>query len=132
MPGEGLKNRRIGCGLLAGVVVLLVLVSTLTASPFTFTAMQGDDLHAMTFPAGADPTEIAEAAREKCTQASICSVYGWAEGGQVAGALPMTEREAATLAFQYSLNRNTGLDRTLFDCARFPRTNRSECLAKEG
>lgn len=70
---------------------------------------------------GADPLAIERLAREHCAPKAICTVYAWSGADDRAQALPMLERERKALAFRYDVNRETGFERSAWDCSRFKR-----------
>jgi hypothetical protein len=62
-----------------------------------------------------DPMKLPWMARDACGARAFCSVWGWTDSGHAARGYPMTEREAASLAFSYSVNRSTGAETILWD-----------------
>lgn len=105
-------------------------VDSAPAAP-SFRAIAGDDVFAMVTPADATAEQLVTAAREHCGRREFCRVHGWHSEGDAAKAMPMTDREVSTQAFQYAHNRSTGFEQRLWDCERWPRENLDECLAKE-
>lgn len=84
--------------------------------------------HAMILPDGANPADLPGWAKDRCGAASQCSIYAWADRAQAARAVPLTDAEVASLAFRYDVNRTTGFERALWDCERFARPDRADCL----
>lgn len=97
-----------------------------------FELIAGDAIYSMTFDAGADPQTLPDIAREHCGKQSFCKVLGWTDPKYAARGFPMTDREVAAEAFAYSLNRSTGFEQTMWDCKRWKRSNRDECLSTDG
>lgn len=95
-----------------------------------FRTIPGLGNFAMIIPPALDPATLFELAKDHCGSERICSVYGWTESGNVARAMPMTDAEFAALRFQYSVNRNSGFEKALWDCEMWPRENKDECLSR--
>jgi hypothetical protein len=53
----------------------------------------------------------------------------WTDSTKAAASLPMSDAEAASEVFSYSLNRQSGEERSLWNCKVTPRPNRDECMA---
>ncbi len=87
-----------------------------------------DTIFTMTFNEGADPDALPGLAREHCGARSPCQVLGWTDPEFAARGSPMTDREIDHLAFSYSLNRGNGHEQALWDCDRWKRSDRAECL----
>ena len=94
-----------------------------------FETIAGDSIFAMTFNAKADPQVLPELAREQCGKLPRCQVVAWTDAKYAARGFPMTNREAAALAFSYSLNRSTGFEKVIWDCRRWKRASADECMA---
>ncbi|HEV2125700.1 MAG TPA: hypothetical protein VGW38_23345 [Chloroflexota bacterium] len=95
-------------------------------------SIAGDEnVFAMIVPANASADELAAAAREHCGEREFCRVYGWMTESDAAKALPLTDREVSSQAFQYSHNRSTGFEQLTWDCERWPRENTAECFSRE-
>ena len=97
-----------------------------------FEPISGDAIFAMTFDAGADPQTLPDLARAQCGKHAFCKVMGWTDPKYAARGFPMTDREVAAQAFAYSLNRSTGFEQSLWDCKRWKRKNKDECLSTDG
>lgn len=101
-----------------------------TTAP-TFRAIAGEDVFAMIIPGGATADQLPAMAREQCGQREFCQVHGWLSESDAARAMPMTDREVSAQAFQYAHNRSTGYEHRAWDCGRWPRQNKDECLGKD-
>lgn len=92
-----------------------------------------EDSQMVTFSAvllpGAEVGHFAIASRNLCARYRICQVLGWRDASKRARNIPMMEREAAALTADYSMNRLSGEERTLRDCAVWP-GEPAECLAR--
>lgn len=91
-------------------------------------AMPGLNNFAMIIPPAADPAKLPLQAKQHCGEEAVCSVFGWASEFDAARAFPMTDREAAAMLFSYGINRKTGHERVLWNCERYPRADKAECL----
>lgn len=96
-----------------------------------FRDLPGLNNFVMIIPAGLPADRFRDAARDKCGSADMCQVWAWLDAADAARAIPMTDREVASLAFSYSVNRSTGHEQTVWDCDRFPRSSGAECMAKD-
>lgn len=88
----------------------------------------GDGMFGMIVEPNSDPDGWRAEAKAQCIGQSVCKVFVWTDAAEAATALPMTDREVEKQAFSYGINRNTGYDQALWDCDRFPRSNKSECM----
>ena len=95
-------------------------------------ASPADSYQAIIAP-GTAPADIESAARNACSSAAICQVIGWADPANAATRLPMLDREAATVVFNYQVNRQSGAETAFFrlqplpygTAEKLPLTNRS-------
>jgi hypothetical protein len=90
----------------------------------------GSDIFATVIPRSAKPADIDRAARAQCGGKAWCQVIGWVDADLEATAMPMTNREAAAVAYDLSINRSSGRDRSLFDCRVFTGLPRDRCAAE--
>lgn len=93
-----------------------------------FKLIAGKSIFAMTFDGNSDPDKILAAARAKCNEFTQCQVQGWTQRDKAAGAFPMTDREVEAVAFSYTLNRTTGMDKTTWECRQWAVIGRRACL----
>lgn len=78
---------------------------------------------------GATPAMMRLAAAEFCRGGKICQVMAWRDADQRAKVMPMLDREVAAMAFSYTVNRNSGYEKALWDCTVWP-GKPDECLSK--
>lgn len=123
------QAKGLGCLVLLAIIGVIWFASWWRGDP-QFTPISGSNAYAMVMPERPDPEVIEQAARDKCSGQGFCKVLGWTDGNQAAKALPMLQREVDTLAFSYALNRDTGFEQILWDCARFPKIARGRCLVR--
>jgi hypothetical protein len=86
------------------------------------------DVHVAIIPPKLPADEVDRQARARCAGRQLCKVIGWVDGTKAATAFPMTEREFLAQSYAYDLNRQSGLDRGLFDC-RIWKVGASRCMA---
>jgi len=86
-----------------------------------------DDVFVAVIPKEASPDYIDQQSRAHCAGRQVCKIMGWVDQAAAATAFPMTEREFTTQSYSYDLNRQSGLDRGLFDC-RIWRVEKPRCL----
>lgn len=131
-------------GLVAlGVVLITLIIVGRAAEPsrvpgpapeaITWRSMKSEagadltDVHVAIIPAKLSADEVDRQARAKCAGRQFCKVVGWVNGTKAATAFPMTEREFIAQSYAYDLNRQSGLDRGLFDC-RIWKVAAARCL----
>jgi hypothetical protein len=90
------------------------------------------DTYALVVRPGASADQLLDASKKKCEGHAHCQVLAWDDASKAASAMPMLDREAQAVVFSYSLNRATGFERALWNCARFKRSSADECLAVSG
>lgn len=78
-------------------------------------------------PAAAVAATYPDLARQACGSRTFCKVGIWTDPGFLPRGFPMTDREVAAQVFQYSLNRNTGFEQTLWNCRVAPQTDQANC-----
>ncbi len=129
------RNARMGWG--RGVLVAMLGFAsaqcnsnsdTPAAPAPQFFEMPGLATYAMIIPANMAADAIEPATKEKCGSNAMCDVFAWAGRSSAARALPMTDAEAAALKFHYKLNRNTGFEQSLWNCATYPQPDHANCL----
>lgn len=118
----------VGCLVLLAIVGVVWLYSAMAPAKPEFRSMKGLNYFAMIVPEGTDPGTFPALAKERCGEADICSVYAWPDDASAARALPMTDREVSTRLFAYDINRNSGLEQSLWNCRIYPRANKEDCL----
>lgn len=94
-----------------------------------FIAMPQPDHFAMIIPEGSQPSNFEGMAKEHCDDRAFCKVFGWADKGRAARALPMSDREVDSIAFSYQINRSNDFEQLVFDCRRYPQQDPINCIA---
>ena len=101
-----------------------------TPEAFTESHEIAPTIFAVLIPAASAPDQVEVSARKLCEGATRCTVLGFTEKSLMPTAMPMTEREAAGQIYGYSLNRETGMDESLWDCSSFVGVDPSRCMGK--
>jgi hypothetical protein len=125
---QRLRRRQNAKGCLIGFLILAVLIVALAAylgesksaaerdgSDLVFTTISGQVEGVVLRPDMPSAT-IDRAVRKHCAGKQWCKVLGWVEGDKIATAFPMTNREAAAVVYELTINRATGYDRSSFAC----------------
>jgi hypothetical protein len=86
------------------------------------------DFTALQVRSDTDASAFPTIARDLCGSRDFCKVAVWTEAETTARGFPMSDRELAAMAFQYSINRNTGFEQAMWNCERFPQTDPNACL----
>jgi hypothetical protein len=87
-------------------------------------------MYAVLIPASSDAAQVEIAARKLCEGATHCSVHGFSDQSLMPTAMPMTDREVSGLVYSYSLNRMSGMDESMWDCATFVVVDPARCMSK--
>ncbi len=72
--------------------------------------------------------DVRAQAKAQCGGREFCKIAGWTSAAEAATGFPMTDRELAAQAFSYDVNRASGYEDTRWDCKRWPRADKNECL----
>lgn len=67
-------------------------------------------------------------ARKLCGGRTHCTVMAWTDEDLAGRGMPLTDREADAMVFNYAVNRSSGLEQALWDCDVFARSSASECM----
>ena len=92
-----------------------------------FRELPGQNRFVMILPDEADPGRWKLVAKDKCGAVDFCQIFAWTDAVEAPQTFPMTDREVETMAFSYSVNRNSGHEQALWDCDRFARDRADEC-----
>lgn len=118
----------------SSLFLLLAVTSCGEAGPPKpeFRELPGRDNYVMIVDPAVDVATYPALAKEHCGTAQQCTVLGWNDAAKAATALPMTDLEAASQVFSYSVNRISGHEQSLWNCKVYPRPAKgSECMATE-
>lgn len=129
---EKQKQQATGYGILLLIIAGFWIYLTVTddsASQPEFVSMPGLANYAMIIPPDAKTDALVIAAKDKCGDQDICMVHAWQNKADMARAFPMTDKELASVAFSFSINRTTGHEKALWNCAVFKTKKGNDCLA---
>lgn len=89
-------------------------------------------MFAMIVDPESDPADWRTSAKEHCGGREFCQVMAWTDPSMAATAMPMTDLEVETKVFQYSINRISGLDRAVWECAALAKAGIDSCPKSVG
>ena len=89
---------------------------------------EGGGLYIVQLAAEAAPGSYATMAFTLCGSQLECTVYGWATAADVPRTLPVLPWMLRNLAFAYRKSNTLGIAQAYWDCKRYPRAVKSECL----
>jgi hypothetical protein len=75
-----------------------------------------------------DPESLNTLGERACGKQPKCKVLAWADSALMPKGLPLEPQERAAMAFSYLRNRAAGMQKSLWNCALFPREDKKECL----
>ncbi len=78
------------------------------------------------------PAESFQAlALNACGERPRCKVLGWSDPGAMGFGLPLSDEQIAALSFSYLRDRAAGVEKTLWNCAEFPRKVPAQCMKRQ-
>jgi spore germination cell wall hydrolase CwlJ-like protein len=77
------------------------------------------------------PESFQALALKACGDRPRCKVMGWSEPGAMGFALPLNDEQIAALSFSYLRDRDAKLEKTLWNCAEFPRKIPAQCMKRQ-
>ncbi len=84
----------------------------------------------MVLDKGGDPARYAEAAARLCVGRAQCRLLAWTDPAATPRSFPIAEANQPSMSFSYIRVKDSGLERTLYNCAEFPETPRINCMAR--
>lgn len=126
---SGLNIGRRFCALGLAILTLAACGTEAPEGPQPeFIPLKGLNIYVMIIPPASNAGQLKPWAKDRCGEVSFCKVFGWTDRATAARALPMTDAEYETLAFQYSVNRATGYESAALDCDQFTKTEGLSCF----
>jgi len=95
------------------------VITALASAPRTL--MQVGDTFVVTLDRRAAPDSFATLAVSTCGARSFCKFMGWIDAEDAPKALPMDALAADRMAFTYLRMKDSGFEKALWNCAKFPR-----------
>lgn len=89
-------------------------------------------VHTLVVEAGVGAGDLTAKARDLCGAAQFCDVRAWTDPASVGRGWPLTEREIAAVKYSYAINRATGAETEIWDCAAFPSAPADRCSTPAG
>ena len=94
--------------------------------------LAGDpDSFLVTLPAGLAPDAWPALATQACGARPRCRLSAWNSAALTPAALPLAPDQVAVMSFSYLRDRETGLERTLWNCRTVRRLNKRECMRQQ-
>jgi spore germination cell wall hydrolase CwlJ-like protein len=82
----------------------------------------------MTLEPGGDPVRYAEAAARLCAGREQCRLLAWTSAKATPRSFPVAETSLASMSFSYLRNKESGIERILYNCDEFPTVPRVKCM----
>jgi spore germination cell wall hydrolase CwlJ-like protein len=79
---------------------------------------------------GVDPSYLPILAERTCGNRDYCKLIAWTNAAQMPKAFPVGEAAIATSSFSFLRNRAQNFEKSLWNCAQFPRSDRKQCMRK--
>ena len=79
----------------------------------------------------AQPDSWRTMALAACAEKPVCMLLGWTDRGLMPVTANVLPNQADAMAFSYLRNRELGLERTLWNCATYPRPAKNECMKRQ-
>lgn len=99
-----------------------------TISPPEVRELRDDGFYAVVVDRRTDGRSLPEFARNLCGARPYCNVTGWTDKTRVARGYPFTDREAAAIAFSYTVNRRNGDESIYWDCKIWTQPDATTCI----
>jgi sarcosine oxidase delta subunit len=99
-------------------------------APFTASAGDGDSFF-VTLPWGVQPELYPTIAAKACGERKACRFSAWSDAAKTPAAAPLTADQVAAMAFSYLRDRDAGVERTLWNCTKYPRPDRHQCMKQQ-
>jgi len=84
----------------------------------------------MTLDKGGNPARYVEAAARICSGRAQCRLMAWTNPKAAPHSFPVAEASLPSMSFSYIRMKETGLERTLYNCDEFPQTPRIQCMTR--
>ncbi len=77
------------------------------------------------------PDGFAQLAARICGDRPYCKVMGWTDKAKVPALMPMLPAQSAAMSFSYLRDRNSGFEKTLWNCNEFHRADAAQCMKQQ-
>ncbi|KQS04774.1 SleB-like protein [Sphingomonas sp. Leaf357] len=74
------------------------------------------------------PESYATLAAATCADRPYCKFMGWSSKARTPTALPLQPAQVAAMSFSYLRDHARGYDKPLWNCAEFPRPDKTQCM----
>jgi len=90
--------------------------------------ISGDDVMGAVISGKVDSERLKFLAKKECGTREFCKVLVWDTPSNAATAFPMTDTEVSSQIFAYSVNRASGFEQSMWDCEKYHRDDKNQCL----
>ncbi|MCW2338780.1 hypothetical protein M2337_003013 [Sphingobium sp. B2D3A] len=84
----------------------------------------------MTLDPGGDPARYADAAARLCAGRAQCRLLAWTSDKATPRSFPVAETSLASMSFSYIRMKDSGIERTLYNCDEFRDVPRVNCMVR--
>jgi len=84
----------------------------------------------MTLDPGGDPARYADAAARLCAGRAQCRLLAWTNDKATPRSFPVAETSLASMSFSYIRMKDSGIERTLYNCDEFRDVPRVNCMVR--
>ena len=99
----------------------------------TAATVPGDstDMILATLPKGLGPDAYPALAAKACDGRKLCRYAGWSDPAATPKTNPLSSEQIASMTFSYWRDADTGIDKTLWNCAQVKRPDRRQCMKQQ-
>ncbi len=112
----------------------LGMVGEDTLAPVAAVAADGTadrDSFLVTLPRGIAVEQYPALAMRACGERRICKYAAWSDAAKTPRSFPLAPEQVATMAFSYLRDRDTGVEKALWNCAQTKRPDRRQCMKQQ-
>jgi Cell Wall Hydrolase len=80
--------------------------------------------------AGVDPALLPNLAAQTCGTRDYCKLVAWTNSASAPKSFPVGDAQMASAGYSYLRDRTAGFDKSLWNCALFPRPDRKQCMKR--
>ncbi len=89
------------------------------------------DSFLVTLPRGIAVEQYPALAMRACGERRICKYAAWSDAAKTPTSFPLAPEQVATMAFSYLRDRDTGVEKALWNCAQTKRPDRRQCMKQQ-
>jgi hypothetical protein len=80
--------------------------------------------------ASVDPALLPNLAAQTCGTRDYCKLVAWTNSASAPKSFPVGDAQMASAGYSYLRDRTAGFDKSLWNCALFPRPDRKQCMKR--